>query len=641
MNANLHLVGAQTTDSAAGSETRPMTKLSSKRLRPEVIARAVLTIDASGIVDLLVPSRAKGARGRIGNMRENTRLFLIGLSLCARLGHETTVMGVYEVLTQAVDRETQWALGVLRPRVTKSTKRHPKGAVPGEMSPAIVENGKPRKRVFPTGVEEIGYDDLYNVTIKLRKNWDYGHGSASGLSPAERERRRRTIGDVVDALIVVTTIDRTGWTWAIDATGQWAWDRGRDRGKSALQKAARGKTKEEVDDMVVEGIEVDEDGNTAPADQNKPISGALLLAMSDAAWGYKTGKDGRTDVGFGYHQHTIVRVPDDGAPADSEPLAVDAFAVTPANADVVEVSLELVDRIRARHPFKLLLGDLLYSNLRADRWAYPLAQRGVEQALRLRSDQHKIVDIQGAKMQHAWLHCPAAPMDQRPLPEDSANDQRWDEIHTEVEAFKRHWAFARKEAGLGTSLTSKWICPARDGRVGCYARPESVQTAIDLGQPLITPPTDWHDRTCCTGMSIDFTPVLTDPNHHRKIAQREYVGSRRWRRKTKRRSLVEGVFGIMKNPSRQRLRRGQNRLPGLAMATLVAGVKAALFNEEQLRMWHARTGLGPADHPLLQPDQPDWGFRNLTQEEAEDIDRAHLERVMLTSDGQDDAVAAA
>lgn len=54
------------------------------------------------------------------------------------------------------------------------------------------------------------------------------------------------------------------------------------------------------------------------------------------------------------------------------------------------------------------------------------------------------------------------------------------------------------------------------------------------------------------------------------------------------------------------------------------GVKIAVFNEEQLRMWHAATGKGPANHPLLQPGAPDWGYRNLTQEEAEVIDARHL-----------------
>jgi len=60
------------------------------------------------------------------------------------------------------------------------------------------------------------------------------------------------------------------------------------------------------------------------------------------------------------------------------------------------------------------------------------------------------------------------------------------------------------------------------------------------------------------------------------------------------------------------------------MATLVAAIKTSVFNEEQLRLWPDRTGAGPTDHPLLQPDQPDWGYRNLTQDESEAIDREHM-----------------
>lgn len=636
MNANLHLV-PDTLDAVSGGSTRTMTKLSTKRLRPETIARTVWVIDTSGVVDLLVPPRAKGARGRKGMLRENTRLFLIGLSLCTRLGYETTVKGVFEVLTEALDRDTQWELGVLRPCVTKARTSHPRGAVPGVMTPALVANGKQRKRVFPTGVEEIGYDDLHNATRTLRQRWDYGHGSAPDLDPAERARRAAAIADVAQALIDATTIDRSGGTFAIDGTGQWAWERGSARAKHGLQTAATGKSGEQIDDMIVADIAVDDtDGTTAPADQATRFPNRQQVSMSDAAWGYKTGKDGRKEVGYGFHQHTIVRVPDPGA-RGTEPLLVDGFVVVPANADVVDVSLDLIDRIRARHRFTLLLGDLLYSNLRADRWAYPLAQRGVEQALRLRTDQHKVVDIQGAQMQHAWLHCPAAPMDQRPLPEDNADEQRWEQIHDRAEEFKSHWAFDRKESGLGTSLTSKWICPARAGRVGCYARPETVQPAIELSSPLITPPADWKDRPCCIRKTIDFTPDLTSPHHQRKIAQREYGATRRWKQKTNLRTLVEGAFGILKNPSRQRLRRGQNRLPGLAMASIVAAVKISVFNEEQLRMWHDETGRGPADHPLLQLDNPDWGFRNLTQDEAEAIDRLHLEGTLDTEQDEDAA----
>ena len=43
-------------------------------------------------------------------------------------------------------------------------------------------------------------------------------------------------------------------------------------------------------------------------------------------------------------------------------------------------------------------------------------------------------------------------------------------------------------------------------------------------------------------------------------------------------------------------------------------------------------GRWAADHPLLRPDQPDWGFRNHTQEGAEAMDRGHVGRVRRLSD---------
>ena len=62
-------------------------------------------------------------------------------------------------------------------------------------------------------------------------------------------------------------------------------------------------------------------------------------------------------------------------------------------------------------------------------------------------------------------------------------------------------------------------------------------------------------------------------------------------------------------------------------SSIIAAIKVSIYNEEQLRAWHDRTGLGPADHPLLQPDPPYWGFRNLTKEEAKAIDAEHLRRL--------------
>ena len=48
------------------------------------------------------------------------------------------------------------------------------------------------------------------------------------------------------------------------------------------------------------------------------------------------------------------------------------------------------------------------------------------------------------------------------------------------------------------------------------------------------------------------------------------------------------------------------------------------LTKEQLRQWHARTRLGPADHPLLQLDQPDYGFRNNTNRDAAAVNAIHI-----------------
>lgn len=312
---------------------------------------------------------------------------------------------------------------------------------------------------------------------------------------------------------------------------------------------------------------------------------------------------------------------------------MDAFALTPANEDVAKVSLRLVERLLTRRPIKVLIGDRAYTNPTADRWAVPLARMGVEQCLFMREDNHSEVGVRGALMQHAWLICPAAPVDQRPLPVIQATPAWWEEHFELTEAFQRMWAFERKESGLKTNLTTKWICPARAGRVGCLALgTPHIEAARRLGLPIITPPQDWQSRDCCKQSTIDFTPDPSDPAQQRKLAQREFYGSRRWRAVFKRRGMVEGAFGILKNPSRLRMRRGQNRVAGLAIASLIAAVKIALFNEEQLRSWHERTGLGPADHPLLKPDAPYYGFVDATKEQANEIVARYF-----TSDEPDDS----
>ena len=65
--------------------------------------------------------------------------------------------------------------------------------------------------------------------------------------------------------------------------------------------------------------------------------------------------------------------------------------------------------------------------------------------------------------------------------------------------------------------------------------------------------------------------------------------------------------------------------------------KVSAFNEEQMRIWHAETGKGPADHSLLQPDPEYGGFQHLTPHEADSIDQENLARLL----GENEDVSAA
>ena len=163
-----------------------------------MVERTLHLVDDSGVMDILAPDPPAGQRGRKGSIRENTRLWAIGVILCTRLGHETTIKGVHEVLSEALPRDLQWELGVLRPLTTAHTAED-RGFDPEEAR--LTKNGKPRKEIWvEDGYERLGYDDLVNVVSKLRRRLDYGHGSAPDLDDDEHDTGddERGVRQVVD-----------------------------------------------------------------------------------------------------------------------------------------------------------------------------------------------------------------------------------------------------------------------------------------------------------------------------------------------------------------------------------------------------------------------------------------------------------
>ncbi|QBI20143.1 hypothetical protein ER308_11600 [Egibacter rhizosphaerae] len=110
-----------------------------------------------------------------------------------------------------------------------------------------------------------------------------------------------------------------------------------------------------------------------------------------------------------------------------------------------------------------------------------------------------------------------------------------------------------------------------------------------------------------------------------KLDQPFYWGSRKWRASYDRRTYVEGFFGNVQNASAENLRRGFVRTTGLGPIRLMLAITAAACNVRQLRNWHADTGLGDPEHPLLAPDEANHGFVELTADQAETLDRAYLD----------------
>ena len=352
----------------------------------------------------------------------------------------------------------------------------------------------------------------------------------------------------------------------------------------------------------------------------------LLRRCLDAAWGYKTGKGGQKEVGYGFHQHTVVRTADPNSTGRPEPLLVEGLVVVPANEDVVDASLRLLDRIQRRSKITRLAGDLLYTNLKADRWAVPLAQRGIEQILAMREDSAGCVDINGAVMQYGWMHCPAAPMDQRPLPATFARDE--DEEHYDaVEEFKANWAFDRKESGLGRNPSIEVDLP-RHGRPGRLLGTRRRTTSPPPARPGC--PSSPRPRTGRRGPAArtrpwTSPPTRRNPHHQRKLMQREYVGTRRWRRAIEP-PLQRG--GRVRDPEEPQpaaaCAAARTGCPGWRWPTSSTASRRRCSTRSSCAAGTRTPASGPADHPLLQPDPHDWGFTDLTKDQAKEIDARYL-----------------
>jgi hypothetical protein len=607
-------------------------------ITPADVRRAEWVIDTSGIVTILDEGVDRDRRGRKSNTT-SLRLLLIGELLGISSSGQGAISSGYSILTQDLAIDDQIRLGV-------RTRRG--GAI----------------RV-------LKIKELYYQANRLNQHLAYGHGSAPLIDDAERERRHQVVMRASNALMDVFDLGWQSGVFAMDATGIWSWAKGGRKAKvhgagagasvpdddlgaetlQLLEEAQRtGKVPQAGSRSVKaskkrkpgEAVSAAADANADPdvADPTEPMDAAMpdhdplaeVMSVSvgegaskdpDADWGIKTSKSGKTEVFFGYHEHTLVQVPDVGTNKDTEPRLIRRLELTPASMDVVNVSLRMLDSCPT--PVRHLLVDMHYSYKKLSRWLNELTVRGISQHHDMRTTDQGFTEYNRMRFASGWAHCPATPdglgVITRPGP--FATQEQREAFSAEID--KRRAYRMRRVNQPDANGATRYQCPALAGTVGCPLRAGTDQTMLRLGQPIIErPPDEARDSeplpACCTQQTVKVTP----PEKIRKLAQPLYWGSKEWARMFSMRTYVEGSYGNRKNPSTENMRRGMFRSTGLVWVNLTVALAATSYNMRILRNWQERTGLGDPGHPLLSPDPEMFGFAFLTKEQAELIDARTL-----------------
>jgi hypothetical protein len=517
-------------------------------ITPAQVKVAEYILESSGIVEILQTELTTDLRGRKPNV-DSIRLYLLGTFLSVHHDGKAAISKAAKVLVKKICLEDQIRLGV---------------------------------RQGNDAAKQLSFD-FYNVTRKISIVLGYGN-SVTNINDDERLRRHRVNTQIADRMMDVFQVGPRSPMMAIDATGFWAW--------------ARGKAITLIDALIT-------------AD-NAPINNRRRWSTNgfdqDANWGKKTGKDGTPVTFFGYEEHTLVQVPDDDESADAAPRLIVRFEVAPANEEIVDVTLDLLNR--APHPITDIIVDNHYHFKAFNRWGTELAKRGIRQHHDLRSDEHGFIEYGQMRWAAGRAHCPATPDTLgriiRPGPTET-DPALHEAFHRSIEIRK---TYTMRRINLPQPDGAQRLqCPALAGHVGCPLRPGTEAAAIAQGIPIITKPPDANGPeplpACCTQQTVKVTP----PDKVLKLDQQHYWGSKKWANTYRKRTYVEGSYGNRKNDSTENMSRGLFHVTGLPLINIAMTMVNASYNLRMIQNWQERTNTLPIDHPLLQSDDDIVGFR--------------------------------
>jgi hypothetical protein len=594
-------------------------------ISPTELAMAEYIIDSSDAVTILTEGLRTSPRGRRRDPNK-LRLYLLGAYLGVRFFGDASVARAHRTITEDLPLSAQLRLGV--------------------------------RRVNPDGTETVlPIEDMYTITKIISERLGYGVTSYPNLDDDERSRRHNVLYAYDDALVDVFAFAVTSTMYAVDATGIHPWSVAR-RGPDGddvpdvddAATAPKAKAKKSSNATIIPSSEPQRNaarrqlihrnkfgkvrrGDSATTSGNRPPRSFRRSNKSfdpDARWGYRSARTGERTQFFGYHEHALVCLPGDHHVADDdEPRLIRRFAITPANEDVVDVTLGMIDRLPhlpdGSKPITELDADSLYHHKTVERWRYALVERGIEEHFDLRDDESDFDPYLQMRWAAGSAHCPFTPDRLGPItrPGPTATEEAMDRFAHDIE-LREQYAM-RRHTVPEPDGTHRVMCPALNRTVGCPLRPGTVAAAITSGLPIIEVPANVRNGTtpaplCCTQKTVKVTP----PEPIRKLMQKHYWGSAKWESKYRMRTFIEGAFGNCKNHTRENMRRGLTRHAGLPMQHIVIALINASYNLRILRNWHER-GTLTIDHPLLVPDPGPGAWEYLTEAETRAILDRHIE----------------
>ena len=292
----------------------------------------------------------------------------------------------------------------------------------------------------------------------------------------------------------------------------------------------------------------------------------------DAREGYRAGKNlGRKTTVLGWDMHLCVDTAVEGG--DYRPPLIRGMSIAPAGDCKGAAGVAAIDAVsRSGIKIEQILADRGYSYLLAEKWAYKLSDREIEQVIDLHTNQRGIGPgpIPGTIYLDGGLFAASLPNRLRNLrvptfamtsEEKAALAREYDE-----RAFYAYFPMGAKPNF--NSRTWRYRGPAKRGVLRCPNVPSSLRLRVDLNRTTSCEP----GTACGCGGTVTL-----GPDDKFQTRQRYLWGTTKWVASYGRRNAVESANALIHNHY-ARLIRGSIRVRGTVKNGFLAAIIISTVN---------------------------------------------------------------